>query len=159
MRVEASGLDYVWQETYQALIEAAHAEPALRALYPFTSHCALRFSTTTRPRLTVPDRGQRRQVRGGDRVHHFGPWPVRHSARGRGGGRAPYAGAGRPPRSMAAAGSRFRTAQGWVGGGGPGGGAPPPPNGPPTTNDRVSGGGVVVGACSPQGGVFFGGGP
>ncbi|MFD8733093.1 DUF6193 family natural product biosynthesis protein [Streptomyces sp. NPDC059611] len=52
MRVEASGLDYVWQKTYQALIEAAHAESALRALYPFTSHWALRFSTTTRPRLT-----------------------------------------------------------------------------------------------------------
>ncbi|MDF6041369.1 DUF6193 family natural product biosynthesis protein [Streptomyces sp. JH14] len=33
--------------------EAAHAEPALRALYPFTSHWALRFSTTVRPRLTV----------------------------------------------------------------------------------------------------------
>jgi hypothetical protein len=53
MRVEAGELDYAWQETYQALIEAAHAEPALRVLYPFTSHWALRFSTTTRPRLTV----------------------------------------------------------------------------------------------------------
>ncbi|MEU8686601.1 DUF6193 family natural product biosynthesis protein, partial [Streptomyces sp. NPDC048611] len=31
----------------------AHAEPALRALYPFTSHWALRFSSTTRPHLTV----------------------------------------------------------------------------------------------------------
>ncbi|WP_234322343.1 DUF6193 family natural product biosynthesis protein [Streptomyces sp. NRRL B-24720] len=38
---------------YQALIEAAHAEPTLRRLYPFTSHWALRFSTTTRPNLTV----------------------------------------------------------------------------------------------------------
>ncbi|MFD5271523.1 DUF6193 family natural product biosynthesis protein [Streptomyces sp. NPDC058335] len=53
MRVEAGELGYAWQETYQALIEAAHAEPALRALYPFTSHWVLRFSTTTRPRLTV----------------------------------------------------------------------------------------------------------
>lgn len=35
------------------LIEAAYAEPALRALYPFTSHWALRLSATTRPRLTV----------------------------------------------------------------------------------------------------------
>lgn len=53
MRQEARDLEYSWQETHQALIEAAHAEPALRALYPFTSHWALRFSTTTRPRLTV----------------------------------------------------------------------------------------------------------
>ncbi|MEV4504596.1 DUF6193 family natural product biosynthesis protein [Streptomyces klenkii] len=53
MRQEAAELECAWQETYQALIEAAHAEPALRALYPFTSHWALRFSTTTRPRLTV----------------------------------------------------------------------------------------------------------
>ncbi|MEV6056782.1 DUF6193 family natural product biosynthesis protein [Streptomyces sp. NPDC052107] len=50
---EASELEYAWQETYQALIEAAYAEPALRALYPFTSHWALRFSATTRPHLTV----------------------------------------------------------------------------------------------------------
>ncbi|MFI8351403.1 DUF6193 family natural product biosynthesis protein [Streptomyces sp. NPDC085596] len=34
------------------MIEAAYAEPVLRALHPFTSHWALRFSTTTRPRLT-----------------------------------------------------------------------------------------------------------
>ncbi|MGA5136952.1 DUF6193 family natural product biosynthesis protein [Streptomyces azureus] len=53
MRQEAGELEYAWQETYQALIEAAHSEPALRALYPFTSHWALRFSTTTRPRLTA----------------------------------------------------------------------------------------------------------
>lgn len=53
MRREAAELEYVWQEGYQSLIEAAHAEPALRALYPFTSHWALRFSTTTRPDLTV----------------------------------------------------------------------------------------------------------
>lgn len=45
--------DYDWRTTYQALIEAAYAEPALRALYPFTSHWALRFSTTTRPGLTI----------------------------------------------------------------------------------------------------------
>lgn len=53
MRREAAELTYAWHETYQALVEAAHAEPALRALYPFTSHWALRFSTTTRPALTV----------------------------------------------------------------------------------------------------------
>lgn len=52
-RREADELEYAWRETYQAVVEAAHAEPALRALYPFTSHWALRFSTTTRPRLTV----------------------------------------------------------------------------------------------------------
>ncbi|MFI6984215.1 DUF6193 family natural product biosynthesis protein [Embleya sp. NPDC050154] len=38
---------------YHALIEAAYAEPALRGLYPFTSHGTLRFSGSTRPRLTV----------------------------------------------------------------------------------------------------------
>ncbi|MEU9401216.1 DUF6193 family natural product biosynthesis protein [Streptomyces sp. NPDC048242] len=53
MRREAAELEYAWREAYRNLIEAAHAEPALRALYPFTSHWALRFSTTTRPRLTV----------------------------------------------------------------------------------------------------------
>ncbi|GHI01737.1 hypothetical protein AQI88_38535 [Streptomyces cellostaticus] len=53
MRQEADELAYAWQEAYQALIEAAHAQPTLRSLYPFTSHWALRFSTTTRPRLTV----------------------------------------------------------------------------------------------------------
>jgi hypothetical protein len=53
MRQEADELEYAWQQTYQALIEAAYAEPALRRLYPFTSHWALRFSTTTRPNLTV----------------------------------------------------------------------------------------------------------
>ncbi|MFG2095694.1 DUF6193 family natural product biosynthesis protein [Streptomyces sp. NPDC048612] len=53
LRQVASELDVAWQEAYQALIEAAHAEPALRALYPFTSHWALRFSSTTRPHLTV----------------------------------------------------------------------------------------------------------
>ncbi|WP_246430174.1 DUF6193 family natural product biosynthesis protein [Streptomyces rectiverticillatus] len=53
LRQEAGELEYVWQGSYQALIEAAHAEPALRALYPFTSHWVLRLSTTTRPRLNV----------------------------------------------------------------------------------------------------------
>ncbi|MFC8125970.1 DUF6193 family natural product biosynthesis protein [Streptomyces sp. NPDC057302] len=53
LRTEASELEYPWGPAYQALVEAAHAEPALRRLYPFTSHWALRFSTTTRPSLTV----------------------------------------------------------------------------------------------------------
>lgn len=35
-----------WPE-HQALVEAAHAEPRLRQLYPYTSHWSLRFSTTT----------------------------------------------------------------------------------------------------------------
>ncbi|MGC4950733.1 DUF6193 family natural product biosynthesis protein [Streptomyces sp. DT224] len=50
---EAAGLEYPWASAYRSLIEAAAAEPALRALYPFTSHWALRFSTTTRPHLIV----------------------------------------------------------------------------------------------------------
>lgn len=53
MRRQAEELEYDWQATYQALIEAAYAEPALRALYPFTSHWALRFSGTTRPGLKI----------------------------------------------------------------------------------------------------------
>ncbi|MER5279076.1 DUF6193 family natural product biosynthesis protein [Streptomyces sp. NPDC002809] len=53
MRQEATELEYAWQATYQNLVEAAHAEPTLRTLYPFTSHWAVRFSTTTRPHLTV----------------------------------------------------------------------------------------------------------
>ncbi|MEU5607619.1 DUF6193 family natural product biosynthesis protein [Streptomyces sparsogenes] len=54
MRKEAGReLEYAWQGTYQTMIEAAHTEPALRALYPFTSHWVLRFSTATRPRLAV----------------------------------------------------------------------------------------------------------
>jgi hypothetical protein len=48
LRTEAAERD--WPE-YHALIEAAYAEPALRQLYPFTSHWTLRFSTSTRPRL------------------------------------------------------------------------------------------------------------
>ncbi|GAA1315383.1 hypothetical protein GCM10009647_043190 [Streptomyces sanglieri] len=50
MRTEAEERDW---PAYQALIEAAYAEPALRRLYPFTSHWTLRFSTTTRPSLTL----------------------------------------------------------------------------------------------------------
>ncbi|WP_405021233.1 DUF6193 family natural product biosynthesis protein [Kitasatospora sp. NBC_00070] len=53
LRQAAAELEYDWQEPYQCLIEAAYAEPALRALYPFTSHWALRFSSTTRPDLTI----------------------------------------------------------------------------------------------------------
>ncbi|MER5747974.1 DUF6193 family natural product biosynthesis protein [Streptomyces sp. NPDC002225] len=53
LRQEAAELEYPWSTSYQALIEAAYAAPALRALYPFTSHWALRFSATTRPDLTV----------------------------------------------------------------------------------------------------------
>lgn len=53
MRQEAAELEYAWKAAYQALIEAAYAEPTLRALYPFTSHWALRFSATTRLDLTV----------------------------------------------------------------------------------------------------------
>ncbi|MFJ5197342.1 DUF6193 family natural product biosynthesis protein [Streptomyces sp. NPDC088394] len=47
-RTEAEERDW---PAYQALIEAAYAEPALRRLYPFTSHWTLRFPTTTRPSL------------------------------------------------------------------------------------------------------------
>ncbi|MFD3869306.1 DUF6193 family natural product biosynthesis protein [Streptomyces sp. NPDC058623] len=50
LRTEARELEYAWRPLYQALIEAAHAEPALRRLHPFTSHWSLRFSTRTRPR-------------------------------------------------------------------------------------------------------------
>ncbi|MFF4652572.1 DUF6193 family natural product biosynthesis protein [Streptomyces sp. NPDC001380] len=50
LRTEATETE--WPE-HRALVEAAYAEPALRMLYPFTSHWTLRFSTTTRPRLTV----------------------------------------------------------------------------------------------------------
>ena len=37
-----------WAE-YQALVEAAYAEPKLRELYPYTSHWALGFSETLHP--------------------------------------------------------------------------------------------------------------
>jgi hypothetical protein len=43
--------ELAWPEAH-LLIEAAYAEPALRRLYPFTSHWLLRFSTTTHPVLT-----------------------------------------------------------------------------------------------------------
>jgi hypothetical protein len=49
LRKEAAEVD--WPE-YHALIEAAYAEARLRALYPFTSHWSLRFSTRTRPCLS-----------------------------------------------------------------------------------------------------------
>ncbi|MFF6783561.1 DUF6193 family natural product biosynthesis protein [Streptomyces sp. NPDC012510] len=49
LRTEADTLESPG-EAYRALVEAAYAEPALRALYPFTSHWTLRFSTTTRRR-------------------------------------------------------------------------------------------------------------
>lgn len=50
LRTEARVAD--WPE-FRALVEAAYAEPALRRLYPFTSHWTLRFATTTRPNLTA----------------------------------------------------------------------------------------------------------
>ncbi|MEV7729069.1 DUF6193 family natural product biosynthesis protein [Streptomyces sp. NPDC087917] len=40
-------------DAYQALAEAAYAEPALRGLFPLTSHGVLTFSATTRPRLSI----------------------------------------------------------------------------------------------------------
>ncbi|MFD3698031.1 DUF6193 family natural product biosynthesis protein [Streptomyces sp. NPDC058646] len=52
-RQKASELESVWRETYRTLIETAHGDPALRALYPCTSHWALRVSSTTRPGLTI----------------------------------------------------------------------------------------------------------
>ncbi|WP_328315499.1 DUF6193 family natural product biosynthesis protein [Streptomyces sp. NBC_00388] len=54
LRIQASELLYPWAPAYRSMIEAAYAEPALRSLYPFTSHWALRFSTTTRPALLKP---------------------------------------------------------------------------------------------------------
>ncbi|MFF2779811.1 DUF6193 family natural product biosynthesis protein [Streptomyces sp. NPDC058052] len=53
LRTEAAELDTPWADAYRALVEAAHAEPRLRALYPFTSHWSLRFSAATRPYLDV----------------------------------------------------------------------------------------------------------
>ncbi|WP_404867425.1 DUF6193 family natural product biosynthesis protein [Kitasatospora griseola] len=53
LRAEAAALELPWAAAYRQLIEAAHAEPALHALYPFTSHWALRFSTTTGPAMSV----------------------------------------------------------------------------------------------------------
>lgn len=53
LRTEAAELDTPWAEAYRALVEAAHTEPELRVLYPFTSHWSLRFSAATRPLLDV----------------------------------------------------------------------------------------------------------
>jgi Family of unknown function (DUF6193) len=47
LRTEARELVWDWAPAFHALIEAAYAEPALRRLYPFTSHWALRFATST----------------------------------------------------------------------------------------------------------------
>ncbi|WP_372351041.1 DUF6193 family natural product biosynthesis protein [Streptomyces sp. KL116D] len=52
LRLEATELSSSWSPAYRSLVEAAFAEPALRDLYPFTSHWVLRFSATTRPQLT-----------------------------------------------------------------------------------------------------------
>jgi hypothetical protein len=52
IRTEARERD--WPANH-ALIEAAYAEPALRALYPFTSHTTLRFGSTIPPRYTIVD--------------------------------------------------------------------------------------------------------
>ncbi|WP_426512669.1 DUF6193 family natural product biosynthesis protein [Dactylosporangium sp. McL0621] len=54
LRREAAelALKWTWPE-YEALVEAAYAEPRLRQLYPFTTHVALRFSTRTRPALDI----------------------------------------------------------------------------------------------------------
>ncbi|MFF6885668.1 DUF6193 family natural product biosynthesis protein [Streptomyces sp. NPDC012421] len=53
LRAQATELDTSWAEDYRSLVEAAYAEPRLRALYPFTSHWCLRFSAATRPLLDV----------------------------------------------------------------------------------------------------------
>jgi hypothetical protein len=52
-----------WPE-YQALIEAAYAEPKLRRLYPYTSHWALSFSATAYP--FTPSFATLEASRGGD---------------------------------------------------------------------------------------------
>lgn len=38
----------VWRLGTIAVLEAAHAHPLLRRLYPYTSHCHVHFSSTTR---------------------------------------------------------------------------------------------------------------
>ncbi|MFD8478325.1 DUF6193 family natural product biosynthesis protein [Kitasatospora sp. NPDC059673] len=53
LRAEAAVLEYSWAESYRQLVEAAWAEPVLRALYPFTSHWGLRFSTATGPLMVA----------------------------------------------------------------------------------------------------------
>lgn len=55
LRRDAAAMGVDWKAHQQALIEAAYANPVLRSLYPFTSHWALRFSTTTRPDMTIVD--------------------------------------------------------------------------------------------------------
>lgn len=72
-RREAAELEYVWAPAYRSLIETAYAEPALRALYPFTSHWALRFSATTRPALKAVGPCL---VAGGDGVFGVGRGPL-----------------------------------------------------------------------------------
>ncbi|MFI9787949.1 DUF6193 family natural product biosynthesis protein [Kitasatospora sp. NPDC051984] len=52
-RAEAAAMEYSWADSYRQLIEAAYTEPVLRALYPFTSHWGLRFSTTTGPLMAA----------------------------------------------------------------------------------------------------------
>ncbi|MFJ6409930.1 DUF6193 family natural product biosynthesis protein [Streptomyces hydrogenans] len=53
LRTEAAELNTLWAFAHRDLVEAAHAAPEFRALYPFTSHWALRFSSATRPLLDV----------------------------------------------------------------------------------------------------------
>jgi Family of unknown function (DUF6193) len=52
LRTEARELVWDWAPAYHALIEAAYAQPALRKLYPFTSHWALRFATSASRQIT-----------------------------------------------------------------------------------------------------------
>ena len=53
LRAEAAELTTPWAHAHRDLVEAAHAAPEFRALYPFTSHWALRFSSSTRPLLDI----------------------------------------------------------------------------------------------------------
>ncbi|GHJ96965.1 hypothetical protein SNE510_64840 [Streptomyces sp. NE5-10] len=53
LRAEAAALTTPWAHAHRDLVEAAHAAPEFRALYPFTSHWALRFSSSTRPLLDI----------------------------------------------------------------------------------------------------------
>ncbi|WP_345942853.1 DUF6193 family natural product biosynthesis protein [Streptomyces sp. SID486] len=60
MRQEAAELEVDWQEAYQALIEAAYAEPSLRALFPFQEPLGTALLDYHPPdrdhRRTMPDR-------------------------------------------------------------------------------------------------------
>jgi hypothetical protein len=60
---------------HHALIEAAYAEPALRALYPFTSHTTLRFGSTI-PRATPSSASSWMRTRGtpASTRSASGPW-------------------------------------------------------------------------------------